>query len=324
MWLSHQPYTLHCLSHAESSGLWVCMYAGIYAISVSTGGSLLAGMPRSVEFGPMSPPNLLSAKMSNTQGSIYVFFDEPTDQGEFEGNDLCSLLLSAATVAKLGTSADDVVCSWVSDGGDSYLEIALGTGATIVPSTPLGPGDSIEIKENAIRNLAQNSYYVTGSTVVLPPDSPMPVSAVLSGPAEVGICDRLLLYAGNSAGAGTRALTFEYSITSTNGEASRATAAIALQNALKDQSTIYISYLDLEVGATYTITLTVSNILGASDSASIVTTKTSNSLPIASISNPELVEVFQSDEVELVVEAVQPFQCELADATMDLRCALGF
>ena len=228
--------------------------------------------PFAVTFSPNPSPSMVAAVMSDELSAINVYFDLATDQGGVVGSEPCSAVLSAATVATLGSGA---TCLFETNATElwSHLRVTLGNGATIVPETTNAPGNVVEIAENAVLNQDRTSYFASGSVQLTVLATALQPVAVLDGPTTAGICNAIRLSAANSGGGGSRALRYEFAVTSPTGQSSTAEAAIAAQSPFFNVSSIFIAADAVDAGSTYTFTLTVTNFIGATSTSSLVVVK---------------------------------------------------
>ena len=162
---------------------------------------------------PAKPPVPVTATLTYSLGKVVVKFDQGTDQGGQDGTFNCAEVLDTATVVKLGAQS---TCFWAARDGDAYesLVIQMGFGATLVPKTARSAADTVTLKADTIRSTAQNSWYASGGVFLDRPTTSIPVTAQLSAPREVGVCDGFTLSAADSVGAGGRALYIDYSVES--------------------------------------------------------------------------------------------------------------
>ena len=69
------------------------------------------------------------------------------------------------------------------------LTVYTGTNPTVMPRTDESVADLVGVRAGAIKNRERNSYFAWGSTELLAPANPLPVTAALAGPNTVSVCD---------------------------------------------------------------------------------------------------------------------------------------
>lgn len=293
---------------------YVPYQAGVYSVRVELDGTAIGdGQPTTVSMQFAQAPVVDRAQFQDSLGSIHLTFDRATDQGGLSGTFDCASVLDDTTVAKLGT---DPQCSWGSNSSVSwtYLVMTLGNGATISPETTDTAADSIVIRESVLRNEYQNSFFVDSSARVEKPENPLQVVATLSAPTSVGVCDAFQLDAGDSSGAGGRALKYTYAVTAN-------TDVNALSKKLynsADSTAINIVKSDMEAGIEYTFKVKVSNFIEEESTATATVTRQEVPIPRLSIAGPNPLDVKSSDSVSIKVDADQPdTDCEEADSSVN-------
>jgi hypothetical protein len=149
-----------------------------------------------------SAPRVASARFDNAVAQFMVTFDRITTMA---GQDLaalypCWFLFGYETYQRLGVGA---VCTFTST---VTLQVNLGIGTT------LHPGDVITWKDRQIRACATSYHYLTGTSVLAPPENPMLPHGAVIAPSFVGACDALKLDGSGSYGYGGLPLTYRWDL----------------------------------------------------------------------------------------------------------------
>jgi hypothetical protein len=132
----------------------------------------------------------------------------------------------------------------------------------------------------------------------------------LDGPSSAGICNAIRLLSSNSRGAGARTLKYEYAVSSATGQSALAQAAIDRQNPNGTSTDIFIGATDMDIGSTYTFTLTVTNFLSSVSSVSLDVTKLDTSFAQVTILGITPMQIRMNELVSLVTRTVVPFKCD--------------
>eukprot|EP00239_Pterosperma_sp_CCMP1384_P012248 CAMPEP_0197860128 /NCGR_PEP_ID=MMETSP1438-20131217/35284_1 /TAXON_ID=1461541 /ORGANISM="Pterosperma sp., Strain CCMP1384" /LENGTH=2318 /DNA_ID=CAMNT_0043476891 /DNA_START=1 /DNA_END=6957 /DNA_ORIENTATION=+ len=289
---------------------------GTYVVTVTIQGQAMP--PYEMTVTPRNAPYMVSARMADNLGSIVVKFSEDTNMpGVDYLSETCETVLAAETIAKLGKPQSGATknlpaCVW-SD--PQTLQVFTGVGPTIMPRSPNSIADKVMIKDNAISAASANSYFATGGELLLGPVNPVLVTAVLNAPATVGVCDDVVLNAGESVGAGGRQLQYRWYVSSSYDTAG--VQSVIEQDSVASgysQSILTIPSAALVGGGEWTFTVEVSNFLGSYERASATVFKATQPVPIVSIQGPS--EVHIKPSMELVLEAVATLpadECEEAE-----------
>ncbi|KAK6191655.1 hypothetical protein SNE40_003287 [Patella caerulea] len=215
-------------------------------VSLSLNKVVKIGSPITVK-AQASPPTA-KAKFTDTADAIFVVFCKPVDRS---GLAACSDIFDNSTVTAMGSGAE---CSFVS-GTKLYIR-----------GSSLNVSDNIVPKANTIKAAGQaEAIAMTGNIAVLTADNPLSPTVTIIGPSVVGGCiSDIVLDAGGSTG---RALKYSWSVSPTTaltgGDTSMVTLAAAASN-------------------TYTFTLSVTNFLTQTTTATHVVQKNT-------VNTPELV-----------------------------------
>ena len=142
-----------------ANNFWTVAYTpgatGTLTIHVQTGGADISGSPFSLAVATADPPTVTSAVMTDDAAGALVTFSSATDGAGMGAATDCSLVLDAATLAKVGSGAS---CTWLplTSGGSSQLAIRFGSGPTILPvvsalplAPPLSPPPSATFSEKS-------------------------------------------------------------------------------------------------------------------------------------------------------------------------------
>eukprot|EP00897_Mesotaenium_endlicherianum_P010922 jgi/Mesen1/9859/ME000070S09146 len=188
---------------------------GTYYVSVRVNGTDVAGSPAAMSTRAAPDPVIVGATFDETQRQILVDFDVPTDRaGQVANSTNCTAVLAAPSVGILGR---DAICRWRSR---RQLAVLLGSGSPLLPFTAAisaqASATSLTLRANSVLTDGRNSAYTGGSIAVGPPrGAARGISAALSGPATVGICDTLVLDASATGGTYGQALTYTFRAIST-------------------------------------------------------------------------------------------------------------
>ena len=223
-------------------------------------------------------PRVVSAQFSDSVTLITVWFDYATDMA----SSVCTELLSTATFETLGS---DPACSW-SD--PLTLTIQLGSQPTVLVSDP------VELMSGVLRSADGLSDATPSSTTpVRAPDNPPVVSALISGPANIGVCDDLRLDAGMSSGNGGRPFEFQWYVSdASNPHLINSSLLTDLNTSLALQGNVEVLWLSADNltddALTVMFEVKVSNWLQTTQISTLVVSKQLNALPTVSVTSPTL------------------------------------
>ncbi|CAG9324923.1 unnamed protein product [Blepharisma stoltei] len=255
-----------CVTNAELSGT-TCACTANSAYSSATGGCACnAGYTLSnskcvVCKRYLTPSDLLSAEFSSSWTSISINFNTKVDTSV---DPSCSKTFTAATVALFGTGA---VCSWTDK---KTLKVALGTGFSLQSSTLYLDGTYI-LKDSSD---PCTTNYQPLSLIPTSTSSPVP-TAVITGQSSFTLgcgTDPLTFSGDKSTGSLGNNLSYLWAVTSISPANSKVSDAI--NNKADSSISIDRSYFDSTATTTVTASLTVTNFLIISNTASFTTTVT--------------------------------------------------
>jgi hypothetical protein len=245
---------------------------------------------------PKPAPILSGAKFANSGGSLLISFDSATNKPPLS----CTQLF-------IFSGASDATCTWVN--GTSVRAVLSGSSLAVGTSTvTLRSG---LIKAECASGKDCSAYLAAGSqfVVVAAPDSPVVPTVLLTTAAVVSSCDDVVLDPSLSSGAGGRTWT------SVKWTVSRADALgiVSVPNVLTALNTFGASISSpltltrtLFTPATYTITLTLSNFLNQTASATTIFALDANpNLPIVNILGPSERSISPSDSLSLYTTTTQ-------------------
>ncbi|EFA76831.1 IPT/TIG domain-containing protein [Heterostelium album PN500] len=182
----------------------------------------------------------------------------------------CEQYLTASTLRRLG---EDPTCSWTDP---KTLTITLGHAST----TEIG--DIIEFNAGSIESVGgepnnRESIQLTSLGTLIP-------VATIKAPEDIGPCDELLLdgsYSENGAGS-TRGLTYEWSVYQAASHVNELIELLQNSHGAK----VRISNRTLDIGASYSFQLKVTNIQGKSHSTTTTVYKKAVDVVIVKIFGP--------------------------------------
>ena len=233
---------------------------------------------------PPDPPVLTDARFSNSGTSIVVNFGGATNMAaDILGNQLtwkCSIVLDFP-------DAENTKCMWISK---SSIQILL--------PAKIKPNDSIFLIEKTVKpdcsdylkrdSTGTCTAYSSGWLPVSSPVNPQAPVAILSSPSLLSSCDDLFLDASASSGsAGRKWKEVSYSVVNRHGKEglTNSLGSNVFQTANAQYDVSFLVHVDgtlLEAGMDYTFTLTLTNFLGITTTASTVVTR-SNSANIPNV-----------------------------------------
>ena len=246
-------------------------------------------MSVSVTHDASDPPKVLTSLLSHMLNAVLATFNQPTNRAGLSGTFACTRVLALSTAeaeARLGTGS---FCAFTSP---STLKITLGRSATELPGGAIGLLDLTLKAASASASLfTMNETFAVGQPLV----PTVPVAAVASSSLRVGRCDDLTLDASGTHGSGGRALAYHFNATLLSGAASIAnvTEVLAAVNAGNDGEGSHRAVVPsaaMPLGASFDVTMTVTNFLGNSDSTTVRLTKLSVPAPVLTVqgANPRL------------------------------------
>eukprot|EP00958_Prasinococcus_capsulatus_P014342 scaffold1504_cov417-Prasinococcus_capsulatus_cf.AAC.82 len=254
------------------------------------------GFPLTVRANRRDPPILLHAQLSDRLSEVVMTFSVPTNRASMTALQGCGAVLDEELLLSnvLGV---DPRCGWISD---MELSIFLGASASVSPRTTTSTASRIILRNQALYTRRRNSFSASGSALVVGPENPPAVRAVLVGPEQVGACGDVTLDGSSSVGSGGRAFRMQFSVQSTSSIAAIQSILRASGDASVSQFIIPGSLL--EYGVAYTFTLRVENFLGDIGTDSLVVVRRRALSPVLSLLGP--VERTMSMDVVNTIEAV--------------------
>ncbi|CAM9119700.1 unnamed protein product, partial [Laminaria digitata] len=212
----------------------------------------------------------------SSEGSPSSRLLDPGNATSGNGPGSCVSILDAASVEILG---DGATCEWI---GDRELDVSLGYGTLAVPATTSDCGNysSITLMAGGVRTEALAVLSSSGCTPILPPDNPTAVSVVLVAPETVGLCGEVKFDARASSGGASRSLSAVWDVAAATG--TPLAAVVALREAFAPFNGSLLATLNvtaMEVGAAFTVSLSVENFLGAKDETTTSVVRTAEDIP---------------------------------------------
>ena len=289
------------------------MYEGISVENVAVGVSVVHDAS--------DPPKILSARFSNLLNSLIVTFDRPTDRLERAGAFSCTAAfdLAAVEVASLFGRGDSL-CTFTSD---SVLKVVFGQGATVVPGTTVALlGHALKSSAAGASLRTVNESFFVGQPLV----PTVPTVSLSPSSTAVGLCDDLVLDGSASSGSGGRAPIYGFTVASVSGhDVANITAALQATNVASGGRGMYKATVPSDAmnpGSVFSVTLTSTNFLGYSDSATVTVTKLGAPAPLVKVqgANPRM--TIHSDALKLQASAELP---TMTCVSQDLSSAkMGF
>eukprot|EP00736_Rhodelphis_marinus_P003324 Rmarinus@m.14781 len=301
----------------KADGTYACFYMsipyGAYEIYISDGpydddaSTQIEGSPFSVELLAGAPPLVQTAQVANSGTSITVVFDTDTDRSLMSTHSSCDQVLDDASVAMLydPATSNGPLCWWIDD---QTLNVNTVAGAT------LQIGDTITLRDGAIRTRLRNSAFLSGSVEVSSPDSPVtPIAVITPNTYIVGDCQNLTLSASLSTGSAGRPFqgyswgvesgvdnyrAIISSLTSQSGKVDAATGILTGGDA-----SLFLEGDLLTPGTGVTFYLTVANWLGAKGSTSVYIERTEHILPELRIKGSSTISILRNRETDVQAEA---------------------
>jgi len=243
-----------------------------------------------------------SARFANDGSSIFVSFDSNTDRGGFSSSFPCGDLLDFPF-------SSSALCNWADS---SRIEI-FGTSYVMV-------GTSITIRGGKIlphceyMTCVANKVAQTSLSVDSPSDPILPIVSI-STSTTIGGCNSIKLDLSGSSGSGGRPWkSISFVVTSTHTASATAIENwLALNYQISPPSSIANSFL--EKGHSYTFTVSMTNFLRTTASASVtVNVKQDTSIPVASIVGQQVRSIVSTDVLSLSTNAYTA-SCAGSDVT---------
>lgn len=244
------------------------------------------------------------AQFSDTGASVGIYFDVATDKAGFGSNSFtCSLLFTF--------SGDTSSCAWINA---SYVQVIFGTGGK------LDLGSSVSLLPDKLRAqciagsaCSKNIAASTLTIYVKAPNNPLVPTVIVNLPLQSGSCNNLSVDASSSSGNGGRSwYKILWTVTSSK---VGSTSATTIQSFLRRKGSssdtvnkiisIPSSYLASE---TYTMTLSLTNFLLATSSASATVTVVGNkNLPTLKITGGNTASFYAYQTASMSVVATVSF-----------------
>jgi len=220
------------------------------------------------------PPTVDGAIFVDLLNAVVVTFDSATNRAAKSGSFACSLVLDLTAAQVKTLFGAGTTCSFPAS--DS-LKVTFGSGATVVPGDAIGV-KALAVQASSLTGSVVSLFAPAASFTVSGPLVPTTPAVTLRSSSEsVGRCDDLGLDASGSSGSGGRAMEYVFSVASDSGHSVKnLTETLELANAANGGDGIYrvkVASADMVPGSTFTVTLTATNFLGNSASATTTVTK---------------------------------------------------
>lgn len=256
---------------------------------------------------PPPPPMLLNAVFDNSGAFVNVYFDSVTDMGITTLGSEVSSAWNCGNMFKF-TGARYVTCTWTSS---TQLKIQFGSYNPLV--SYLVPGDLLALNPGNVKALCKPteqfprkcntpySYNEYSSVTILASPSPVIPVIQLKTPTIISVCDDLTIDATSSYGHGGRPWSkVVWSIMSSSSSNHTAMAQYALNMNSTLQETFILSKAYLIPGSSYTVTLSLTNFLGAySFQSSITVVSTSGDIPAVSILGKDTIAMYSNSRLSV-------------------------
>eukprot|EP01029_Cantina_marsupialis_P008202 TRINITY_DN1950_c0_g2_i4.p1 TRINITY_DN1950_c0_g2~~TRINITY_DN1950_c0_g2_i4.p1 ORF type:complete len:2116 (+),score=782.76 TRINITY_DN1950_c0_g2_i4:269-6616(+) len=256
-------------------------------------------------------PEVVEARVSDLgsevtislSGSLYPQFGN--DDGLVACNKVFSnslAMLGVGSLCRIDFSDKTINADLKPSGSLLFLE-------TIIPANPCPTQYSLRFIEGIIRPIKDSMSSVTGCIAVQMPSNPTTPEVVLTSPRSVGACEDLKLTA-QTSGAGVRALTVSWIVSSSNAADEMVTNIQALLTTASNngKTTVVIpqTLISSSTQDDYSFTVSVTNFadLSASDTKSV--TKSSLALPTIGSKQLSSSTMKRSDEKTISVTATPP------------------
>jgi len=250
------------------------------------------------------PPKVAFARFSDLLNALIVTFASATNRAAQAGSFTCALVFELTAAQDRGLFGPTGACSFASD---SELVATFGAGASAEPGTTLRLRDGT-IKAAAGAGGVVSLYTVNETATFGQPLVPTAPSVVLAASsAFVGRCDGLILDGSASSGSGGRDMDYSFSVVAESGHSvTNLTAALAIANARRGGRgwhKVAVASEDMVPGSTFTVTLTATNFLGNSDSATVTVAKLQVPAPVIRIQGGDRAEGTHSSALTLRASA---------------------
>ncbi|CAM9100098.1 unnamed protein product [Ectocarpus sp. 8 AP-2014] len=263
-------------------------------ITLNPSGEYLAGCNSCTEYatgsvvlqGRMLPPELSSARFSDTGQQVFVYFEGSDSSREVNGNYApvaCEEVFSNTSAVTLGIGCTSQFAT------ASTLAITLGYHFTIRPSSfsncTDGDGTSLSLLGGVVRTEIEAFLSSEPGCVAVGPGlNPNEPVVEISAPKVVGCCSNLILEGFASYPSTDIELNWTIEATDGNGTFDLTDArAVFEQAAAAKDFVIKLPSTSLDEGSTYTFGLRVESALGVSGEASIEVFKSAEALPALKI-----------------------------------------
>ena len=253
------------------------------------------------------PPRVTSSRLVNLLNGFEVVFDGGTDQAGLSGSFSCGAVLNLSASDETTLFGVGAACSWPDA---QTLAVTFGSGnPTIVPGQPLRLREStLRAQTPASGGPAPSLFSTNQSFALVGPSVPTVPAVVLSASSSVvGVCDDLTVDGSGTTGSGGRAMAFAWSVAGLNSAAPSAnvSAAVSAANAA-GVAQLAVPWNAMAPGQALQFTLSATNFLELSGSASVAVRKAGLPLPAVSVQGANPRETTHSLALDLVVSAALP------------------
>ena len=240
-----------------------------------------------------------TAQLSSTGNELLLTLSLPVSPSVLSSPFFdCSTVFTASTVTLFGASP---ACHWVSN---AQLQVELGLGATVSPSTPL------QVVANAFARCGGvATASAAASVAVLAPSSAAMSSVFISGPSMASLCEDLTLTAVTFASS-SHALSYSWTLPSAFLLVDGAASIDLHSPSVTVPAALFSSFTSQP---TYTFTLTVTDYLGLSHSAAFDVEMDHTAKPLIQPLTPTTLSVRVEDELDLHAAVSLP-SCSAAPA----------
>ena len=266
-------------------GFYIARAPGLYNLTLLLRGAHLKGSPFHVEVSLSLPPISVRASFVSGGSVVQVLFDVPTDRGGRAGQADCGVYFANATAARLGAGC---VAAWRSS---VELQVSLGADASVMV------GDDLALRPGLIRNRRQSSYYTFGSIrlgVDLAQAQPF---VSVSGPAEVGACDDVLLDARQTNASGGRPLKFRWGIAA--GDEVEEAIMARLSALGPSAASVSVGSALLRAGRTFAFSVEAVNFVGGIGRGAFAVAVRAGPVPLVYVEGPRVRPVSPREPVRL-------------------------
>ena len=264
----------------------------------------------------VTPPQIVSCQFSSSYALLFLTFDREVEIGrESEYNTThrpdCANIFSNMTQDLIGRDAN---CFWYNSQQRTIVIQLTANSRVEEGSLIMLKGDNVRTRSVEYSRLASGSISISLNTEVL---QPFPV---LEAPSSIPYCGNFTLSAANSQHGGYQTLKYEWriekEIPATGDVIEDPRIVDSIPSGFTTQSTLTFPSDVFEENATYTVQLTVRNLLNITATVTVNITKLPQPAPSITIVGSQMKHVRSDKEIRLEGVAVLP-ECLNASGVVD-------